>query len=233
MTAANAGAIVLKAYQDAQKVPEGGSLSPSQLASGIDRLNDLVNLWQTQGLKLFLEQEVPVTLVAGVQTYDARPGGRINMTRPLQAKSASYVDSFGNSRPLDLIGRSDWTALSQRSQQGSVNQFYPEKLADRLNINLWNVPDTNAATGSLLVVFRVQTGNYVNSSDALVFPIEWTLALRWAIADEVCFGQPEPVQARCQSRAQAYRQALEDWDVEEAETTFQPDGRYSTGSRFR
>ena len=44
---------------------------------------------------------------------------------------------------------------------------------------------------------------------------------------------PAEVQARCQARAQAYREALEDWDTENVETNFQPDGRYVSGSRFR
>lgn len=227
--------IITKAYQDAQKLARYGSLSADQQSDGIDRLNDLINLWQTQGLKLFLETETLVTLVAGQQMYSCMSGGNVNIARPLEVKFASYWDSNNAARPLFLISREEWTRLSNRVGQGSVNQLFIEKLYDRLNIYVWNVPDTTAATGKLHVVFRNQATNPILWTDSVLFPPEWAIALRWGLADELTGGMPESVQQRCQTRAQAYREALEGWDVENVETYFQPDTRQLnlSASKFR
>ena len=58
------------------------------------------------------------------------------------------------------------------------------------------------------------------------------MGLRWALADELSTGQPQAIMDRCERKATAYRQALEDWDVEDAPTSFTPDQRalYATSS---
>lgn len=230
-----ASAIITKAYQDAQKLSRFATLSADQQADGLDRLNDIINLWQTQGLKLFLETETVVTLVAGQQLYTLMPGGSVSMARPLEVKEASYWSPDDNSRPLIIISRQEWTALSNRTAEGSVNQIFVEKLYDRMNIYVWNIPDTTAAEGTLHVVLRNQATNPATIGASILFPPEWAIALRWGLADELASGMPDSVQQRCQVRAQAYRQALEDWDVENVETYFQPDQRaLGMGfSRFR
>lgn len=227
-----ATALVTAAYRDAQKLSRGAALSADQLSEGIDRLNDIINLWQTQGLKLFLELEIVVTLVASQQLYSLMPGGDVDMTRPLQVKDGSYWDSDNNSRPLTQISRQEWASLANRAGAGSVNQFFVEKLYDRLNVHFWNVPDATAATGTVRLTLRQQATNPALAGDNTRFPPEWGIALRWAIADEISSGMPESVQQRCATRAQVYRQALEDWDVEDAETYFQMDQRGVTYSRF-
>lgn len=235
MTSMVASSIITKAYQDAQKLARYASLSADQLADGLDRLNDLINLWQTQGLKLFLESETIVPLVAGQQLYSFMPGGTVDMARPLEVKEAAYWDSSSNARPLIGISREEWTRLSNRTATGSVNQYFVEKLYDRMNLYLWNIPDTTAATGTVHVVLRQQATNPATTSASVLFPPEWAIALRWGLADELSTGMPDSVQQRCQVRAQAYREALEAWDVENVETYFQPDTRTTNlqVSRFR
>lgn len=231
MTAMTAGALITKAYRDAQKLPRGATLSADQLSDGIDIMNDLVNLWQTQGLKLFLQTETVVTLVSGQQMYSFTPGGDVSIDRPLQIIEAAYWDQYSNSRPLLPISREEWTRLSNRTNTGSVNQYFAEKLYDRLNMYLWNIPDATAATGTVHAVLRNQATNVTVSADSPNFPPEWAIALRWGVADELTSGMPEAVQMRCQQRAQSYRAALEDWDVEDAETYFQPDPRSMASAR--
>lgn len=233
MTAMTATAIVTKAYQDCQRLARFASLVADQQTDALDRLNDIINLWQTQGLKLFLDYEHTVTLVASQGTYSFRSGGDVNVSRPLEVKHVSYWDSNSVSRPLHPISRQEWSSLSNRTQTGSVNQYFAEKLYDRLNLHLWNVPDSTAAAGTLRVVVRAQADNPATIGANVLFPPEWALALRWGLADELATGMPDAVQARCAQRARAYREALEDFDVENTETYFQPDQRGLTASRFR
>lgn len=233
MTALTASALIEAGYRDAQKLAFGASLSAGQLAEGLDRLNDIINFWQTKGLKLFLDLEVDVTLVESQQMYSFMTGGDVSMDRPLQVMSVSYWDSEDNSRPITPISRQEWSTLTSRTAEGSVNQYFAETLYDRTNLYLWQVPDATAATGTLKVLVRKQATNPAVVADNTRFPPEWAIALRWALADEVSSGMPEAITQRCAVRAQAYRKELEDWDVEITETYFQVDSRAQRPSRFR
>ena len=48
------------------------------------------------------------------------------------------------------------------------------------------------------------------------------MALRWALADDSATGQPALIMDRCERKAHEYRRLLEDWDVEDVPTRFQP-----------
>lgn len=235
MTAVVPSAIIPLAYRDAGKLALGATPSANQYADALDRMNDLINVWQTQGLRLWLETETVVTLVAGQQMYSMYPSGDVAITRPLEVKEASYWDTNSVSRPILPISRQEWTALTSRPTEGSVNQYFVEKLYDRLNLYLWMVPDTTAAAGTVHVVLRNQATNPATISDSTRLPPEWAIALRWGLADELSTGMPEAIVQRCQARAASFFEALNSWDVEQAETYFQPDPRTTmyNGGGFR
>jgi hypothetical protein len=67
----------------------------------------------------------------------------------------------------------------------------------------------------------------------MAFPSEWALTLEWGLAHQISTGQPESVIERCESNWQYFEMALEDWDVEDASTRFEPDQRSQfVGRRF-
>lgn len=232
MTTNTAKAIIEKAYVDAGKVQRSGVPTPAQYLDGLDRLNDIINLEQTQGLKLWLETEQSVTLTSGKQMYSVLSGGDVDVTKPLRIKQASYADSSGSLRPLTPISREEWTRLANRSTSGSINQYFVEKLYDRLNVYLWNVPDATAATGTVRLVLHNQATNPAIISEGTAFPPEWVIFLRWALAEDLSTGMPEAIIQRCTGKTEIFRQKLEGWDVEDAPTYFQPETQWLTGSRF-
>jgi len=93
------------------------------------------------------------------------------------------------------------------------------------------VPDTTAATGTVHLILQTQATNMGSLTDNDAFPVEWAMALRWGLADELATGQPQTIMARCEAKAKAYREALEDWDVEDADTRFKPDPRGLVSAR--
>lgn len=225
--------LIRMAYEDAGLLETGNDPSSEQIAGGIQRINDLINLWQTQGLKLWTYEDVSVTLVQGQGTYSFMPSGDVNMTKPLRGLQAYYLESGGNRIPLTVLSWDDYMRLSQINQEGGINSYFVNKLYDRLEVFFWQIPDATAATGTGHVLLQKQVTNFVGVTDTTMFPQEWFIALRWGLADDICTGQPQVIMDRCQSRANAYRVALEDWDVEDAPVTFQPDSRMGyTTSRF-
>lgn len=222
------------AMKDAGLLQHGDSVDSDYLAEHMGRLQDLMNLWQTQGLKLWLQQDLPLTLTAGVMTYAIGPGGAINMAKPVRVIQANTVNTTGTSRPLTLISRDEWTRLSDKTQLGALNSIFVDKQQTQLLINFWLTPDATAATDVVHLITQYQVTAFTGLTDTINFPQEWFLALRWGLADDICGGQPDSIMARCAHRASVYREALENWDVEDAATQFQPDnnqGRFSGGFR--
>ena len=229
--------IISDAYFEAGKFREGQTANSEQLVSGMRRLTDLINLEQTQGLKLWLNVDTSITLTSGTGTYDLGPtadGGTVNMTKPLRAIEAYYLDSTGNRRPLTPLSWDDYVRLSQVNQTGAINSYFVNKKQLVLSVFFWLIPDATAATGTAHLLLQTQVTNFISVTETMNFPIEWRMFLVWGLADILAVGQPQAIMDRCQQRAQMYRQMLEDWDVEDAPTQFTPDQRaQSNTGRFR
>lgn len=210
--------------------------TPEQFARWKDRLTDLVNLWVTQGLKLWLMQDVSVTLTAGTAAYTLGPGGSILTVRPLRVLQGYFLDSTANRRPIYAMSWDEYLRLSKTTQTGPISQFLVDKQLTNLVVTFWLTPDATAALGTAHLFVETQVTQPVSLIDTLGFPPEWYMALHWGLADEICTGQPESVMQRCAQRAEKYRTMLEGWDVEDASTSFAPDttrGAYGGSRRFQ
>lgn len=224
--------IIQDAYVDAGYLAEGVVPPGELIVSGMRRLTDMINLWQTQGLKLWLNVDTAVPLVVGQGTYTFSPTGNVVMPKPPRAIQAYYMDVNGIRRPLAVLSWDDYIRLSQVNQTGQINSFFVNKKQSELSVFFWLIPDATAATGTAHLLLQTQVTNFISVTEDMNFPIEWRIALRWGLADELATGQPQAIMDRCQQRALTYRTMLEDWDVEDAPTRFTPDQRsqYYSGS---
>lgn len=225
--------IIQDAYFDAGWLQEGQTCNGEQIVAGMRKLTDLVNLYQTQGLKLWLNVDTPITLVDGTSTYTLGPAGTVVMTKPLRVLEAWYADANGIRRPLTLLSWNDYARLSQVTNLGAINSYFVDKQQTQLSVFFWLTPDSNAALGLVHLLTQVQVTNFISITETVNFPIEWRIALRWGLADELATGQPQSIMDRCAQRALAYRTALEDWDVEDAPTRFAVDTQGRQGGSFR
>src|SRR5438105_946581 len=181
MTANTSLDIVQKAYEDAGYVQEGSAVSDEQIIRGLARLTDLIALYQTQGLKLFLETDMAVPLIADQISYDLMPGGAVDTVRPLRVKQGYYSDSNGNHRPIIALSRDEYSRLGQINIPGQINSFFAEKMADRLRIHMWNPPDATAALGTVHLIVHQQARGVASVEGKTGFPTEWVIALRWGL----------------------------------------------------
>lgn len=225
-------AIIEDAYFDAGILQEGQSPNSEQIVTGMRKLTGMINLWQTQGLKLWLNVDTAVPLTSGTGTYALSPTGSVVMAKPLRAVEAYYIDVNGIRRPLTPLSWDDYIRLSQVSQTGQINSYFVNKKQTELSVFFWLIPDATAATGVAHLLLQTQVTSFIAVDETMNFPIEWRIALHWGLADEVCTGQPAAIMERCQQRAQAYRAMLEDWDVEDAPTRFSPDSQSYVGGKF-
>lgn len=228
--------IINDAMFDAGFLEEGEEPNSEQLAVNFRRLNDIINLWQTQGLKLFLLEEIEVTLTANKAAYTFGPGQDISMAKPSKVLDGYVLNPDGIRRPIFQIAWKDWNLLPQvTGNAGMINSYMVNKQAEYLEVRFWNVPDATEALNKAVLLMQVEAPNNINLQADMDFPQEWRIALRWGLADDICTGQPQAIMNRCAERANAYREALENWDVEDAPTSFAPDQRagYGVQGRFK
>jgi hypothetical protein len=223
--------IIQDAMYEAGLLGEGDDPSSEQLATNFRKLNDLINLWQTAGIKLFLQKETPIDLVSGQFKYPLTNAVGVVPQKPLRVIEGRIEYPTGERRPIDSIGREEWNRLPQNTI-GAVTSYYVDKQAFVLDVYVWNTPDVQEATNTMVLTLQQQVENAINLEQNMAFPQEWRIALKWGLADEICGGQPQAIMDRCQGRAQAFKTQLEDWDVEDAGTRFAPDFRstYNMGS---
>lgn len=225
--------IIADAMVDAGLLQEGEQPNSEQLSNNLRRLCDIINLWQTQGLKLFLLEDLEISLVEGANHYTLSPNGDVDMTKPLRVLQAYVLQSVGLARrPLTVMSWDEWMRLSQvDDNEGMVNSYFIDKRATSLDVYVWNTPDAQEATNSLHVLLQTQARNPTMLNENVSFPQEWRIALRWGLADDIATGQPQALMDRCAKYAAMYRTMLEDWDVEDGPTRFAVDPRMQTGGR--
>lgn len=217
--------IIKDAYRDAGKLAKGSDPDSESLADGMRRLCDIINLWQTQGVKLFLLQEFTIQLVADQTVYTVNnPDPQVVPNKNSRIIQGRVVGPQQANRPIMMISWEEWNRLQQNAR-GAVTSYLPVKEATSLTVKVWNTPDAAEAVNQMILLVQVQAANPYNLLDDVVFPQEWRIALRWGLAAELATGQPAAVIERCERLANVYRTALEDWDVEDGPTYFAPDFR--------
>jgi hypothetical protein len=225
--------VIRLAMKDAGLLEEGNDPSPENYADYITRLNDIINYCQTDGLKLWLNSQVVIALATGVGTYTFGPAGAITIGREMRILEGLYTDQNANSRPLIPMSWQEYRALSNPTQQGSINAYFVDKQQLNTVVKLWMVPDATAAVGTCNFLVQRPVTNLINLTDTMEFPQEWFIYLRWALADDICVGQPTVIVNRCAEKAMYYKEKLEAWDVEDPSTVFKPSSQGGYQSRFR
>jgi hypothetical protein len=234
MTAFTVERCIKSAMLDAGLIQRGDTPTVSDYAEMMDRLNDICITEQTQGLKLWLNEMQDIVLVAGTYVYPIGPATGPTPIRPMRVLEAYTTDVNGTSSPLTMLSWNDWNLLGGRYGAGSLHSFFVDKGLDYMKVHVAATPDAQAATSILQVLVQGPVAHMTAISDRLDFPIEWFLFLRWALAADIATGQPQAVIDRCEGKAMQLRQALTDWDVEDASTLFSPSGQSGfSGSAFR
>lgn len=218
--------IITDALRDAGLLNEGDTPNSAQFEECGRRLQDMMQLWMTQGVKLFLNQQIEFPIVAGQNLYTLGPTGTVVVQRVTQVLEANVVTPQGIRRPLVSLAWEEWMRLSQIDGNNStISSYFVDKQVQYAKFYVWNTPDVTEGLNTLQLHVRHAAADIQSLDDAMQFPAEWRIALRWGLADEICTGQPATIMARCAGRAQQYREALENFDVEDSPTTFAMDPR--------
>jgi hypothetical protein len=227
----SANMIIEMAMRDAGLIDKAEFPDSDDYAEYMQRLNMMINFEQTQGLKLWLQENVTITPVLNQQSYAFGPNGDVVMPRPTRIISGffTFPTSITNGiqvrYPLYQMSRDEFNNLGVLNVPGIMNSFFADKQQLNLIVWLWLLPDLFTSQATCTFVTQTQVNQVISLTDQMNFPIEWFQYLHWNLAAEIDTGQPAAIQAQNDSMASFYRTALENFDVEDTSTFLQMDYR--------
>ena len=170
--------LIKKAMKTVGVIASNETPSAEELNDGFDTLNDVLEVWSTQGLTVFGSLNVPFNTQAGVLSYTIGAGGVVNVPRPV-AIVGGYCTFNGVDFPIDIIDQGQYNRISLKTQQQQV----VEKL---LYVNdfplgrvlLWPVP---SAIIPMSLTCSQPLVRAASLATVLSYPPAYKMALQYAL----------------------------------------------------
>lgn len=203
----------------------GATPTTNQTDDATDALDDLIKEWQADGLRLWAQEDLTITMTASKSSYSIGPtSADVTNDRPMRViYGRLHNTSSGDDIPLLQYSRWDYNNLGNKTNTGTPNSFYYDPQIPNGNLYLYNVPDSTAAsTYSVILTYQKPVTDITYSTTSLVYPDEWFQALKWGLAAELLteYGYPLNEGQYIIAKAEYYKRRLEDWDQEQASTRF-------------
>lgn len=204
----------------------GSGTTPTtvQTNDATDCLDDLVQTWQADGLRLWTEEDITVPLTATVDSYTIGPTGTIITPRPERVIYAQRRQISNNiDTPMEIMSRWGYNTQSSKQSPGVPVQVYPDMQIPNITLKVWPVPGTtDAADYELILTVQNPLAQITYSTSAIQFPNAWFQALKWGLASELIpeYEVTGELAALITQKAAFYKEKLEDWDQEVASVYF-------------
>jgi len=116
--------MILTALQKIGEKPVGGTLNANEQTEYLQRLNQMLELWDTDGIICYATQTDSKALTAGDGIYTIGSGGDINVPWPVHIESAYTIDGAGVTHGMDIVGNDEWAQITLKN----LGNGYPTKL---------------------------------------------------------------------------------------------------------
>jgi hypothetical protein len=162
--------IIEDAYERIGMQPNAGF----NLKSARRSLNIMFQEWANRGLHYWEVANNSITLVDGQATYTmyrSTDDGTSDATAVYgvdDVLEASYRNSSSVDFPLTKINRSEYQALSNKTDEGTPTQYFVQRFIDKVTITLYLTPGSTEAGNTInyYYVKRIQdVGVYTNATD--------------------------------------------------------------------
>lgn len=117
--------LIRDAMQEIGAIASGESVRAADAQVGLQRLNSLLSLWQTERLTIYALVRSTFGITAGQSSYTIGPaGGDWTLAiRPQTIEQATILIGTGETSyetPLELLSDADWNALLMKSQTSTL-----------------------------------------------------------------------------------------------------------------
>ena len=171
-------------------------VSGHQLKTARRSLNILFQEWANRGLHYWEVGNNSITLVDGQSVYTmyrSTADGTSDATAVYgvdDVLEASYRNLSSVDFPLTKISRSEYQALSNKTDEGTPTQYFVQRFIDKVTITLYLTPGSTEAGNTInyYYVNRIQdAGDYSNDADVpyrfvpcMVAGLSYYLAMKYA-----------------------------------------------------
>lgn len=161
----------------------GETLSADDSTTGLEQLNAMLDLWSTEHLAVFNNNEYVLQLQASKSTYSIGSGGDFNIPRPLRLSGAyTRLQPTGTTvdYPCTEVDFTRYSKIGIKNQPGPwpkvmyFNASFP--LAELI---LWPVPSQNA---EFHLWADMVFSQFANLTDTVTLPQGYMLALQTNLA---------------------------------------------------
>ena len=178
-------------------------------------LNRMTKAWSVRGLKIWLEQEHTLQLIASTATYTLSA-----INRPTRIYNVRKVlDSIET--PVRIVTRQEYMNQPSKESEGKpVFVYYDSQIPDGI-MYVWPTPD---AADNLKFTFKSYLEDFDNLSDDAHFPSEWLDAIVYNLAYRLCPKYEVSGEDRRTIREQSivYLEDAEDADMEQGSLYIEP-----------
>ena len=204
---------------------EGEAVSAYIYTQGARSLNLIAKAWSASG-HLWIKTEASVTLVGAQANYalatlfGKKPSRVVSVRRK--------VTTGGVETPLLEWSREQYYDQPNKATASVPTSFYYDPQRATGTLYLWPTPSTTvAAAQTLNLTYLRPIEDFDASNNDPDMPQEWTLALAYALAEQLAlkFGRPPELRREIAERAGVYKAMIEGWDNEPASLFLQPDWR--------
>jgi len=219
---------------------EGAVASATAIDNASMVLNLLIKDWMTDGIKLWTVNEIILPLVNNKDSYSLGEDVTNDLVTPrplrvIQAFLRNNSVSPAVDLPMTIISEQEYNILGSKKSQGNVNTVMYKPYVNNGILKVFLTPNSQVATDyELHLNVQRPIEDITSSNQTFDFPQEWYQCLRWGLASELSADYGVDLQRATLviQRAEQYKQRLMAWDVENASTFFQPDGRMNN-PKFR
>ena len=212
-------------------VPDSATIANASLA-----LNLLVKQFATEGLKLWKVNELVLPLVQNQTVYSIGPASQNPLTDLDTDKPLKVIQGWLRNTsvspmidiPIQMLSQQEYNILGSKFSTGISNSMYYNVRKNSGNMYVYLTPDANTSQDYELHFMAQQPMDDINTGSQIPdFPNEWMNTLVWGLADQLAieYGVIDSRRQEIAARAGAYRDRLNDWDVEVTSSFFQPDLR--------
>jgi hypothetical protein len=216
-----AGGMITLAYRKLGILPAGGSPTDDQTNQGIILLNIMLKGMQADGINLYRQQQLSLTVPTGVgyagNPYQIEPlimgfeEGRWVISQGISQGQPGYYE-----RPLGTYAYVDYMMLPNKGAQSSSGPSIVcfDKQATASNFYFWPLP-MFGGTFNCTVARTVDDVNL--PTDSMDFPIEWTEGMAYNLADRLMDDEgvaaaDQATATRITQRAVAFYEKLTNFD---------------------
>lgn len=197
--------IITDALSDIGVIDPLESLTASEVAHGLRKLNDLMESWSNESFAVYQILQENFNTANATASYTIGSGGTWSTTRPLKIESA-YVRVSTTDTRLGIINRQVYDSFPAKTTAGTPEFLYYEPSVALAKVWFYPVPN---ATLAVYLNSMKQLQSFADLTTAVTLPPGYINAIKKSLSIQLAPGYSRVPMAMLEGIAQEAKAAIE------------------------